>query len=324
MMQPMDSERRRVILLFLDGVGLGEDDPAINPLAGDAYPTLRALLDGRRLVAQTGRLSTADAELIPTDAALGVPGRPQSATGQATLLTGVNAAQHLGEHYGPRPDARLRALLDEHSIFLRLSQAGRSPYFCNAYPQRYFDAIRRGRRLLSAIPYAAVVAGQALLTYEDLCAGRALSADFTGEGWRSELGYPDAPIYSPREAGHALWRLSAPYDFVFFELWQTDLLGHAADRQGAIAFFQRFDAFLAGLLEVVDLARTLIIVTSDHGNVEDCSHGKHTANPALTLLLGAERQMHAASISSLADFAPIILRFLGVPEPETTRSPGKA
>ncbi|MCS6828223.1 MAG: alkaline phosphatase family protein [Caldilinea sp.] len=320
----MKLRRRRAILLFLDGVGLGADDPTINPLASDDYPTLRALLDGRRPVASTGRLSTADAELIPTDAVLGVPGRPQSATGQTSLLTGVNAAQRIGEHYGPRPDARVRALLDEHNIFMRLLQNGRSPYFCNAYPQRYFDAIQRRRRLLSAIPYAAVAAGQTLLTYEDLCAGRALSADLTGEGWRNELGYPEAPLLSPQEAGHALWKLGQPYDFVFLELWQTDLLGHAADRQGAIAFFQRFDAFLAGLLEAADLAHTLIIVTSDHGNVEDCSHGKHTVNPALTLLFGAERQMHAASIHSLVDFAPVILRFLGVPAPETTRSPTTA
>jgi len=51
--------------------------------------------------------------------------------------------------------------------------------------------------------------------------------------------------------------------------------------------------------------------------VEDCSHGKHTTNPALTLLLGAERQILAAAIQSLTDFVPVILRFLDVPEPET-------
>ena len=72
---------RRAILLFLDGVGLGPDDPAINPLAVNAYPVLRHLLDGRRPVAATGRLATSHADLIPTDAQLGVPGRPQSATG---------------------------------------------------------------------------------------------------------------------------------------------------------------------------------------------------------------------------------------------------
>ena len=313
--------RRRVILLFLDGVGLGDDDAAVNPLAADAYPTLAALLEGRRPVAATGRLSTAGAELIPTDATLGIAGRPQSATGQAAILTGINAAQRLGEHYGPRPDARVRAVLDEGGVFQRLQDAGRSAYFCNAYPQGYFDVIQRGKRLLSAVPYAATRTGQPLLTYADLCAGRALSADFTGEGWRSELGYADAPVYTPQAAGQVLWQLSQPHDFVFFEVWMTDVLGHARNRDEAVRFLTRFDGFLAGLLAVADLAQTLIIVTSDHGNVEDCRHGKHTTNPVLTLLLGADHRRYAAQISDLTDLVPVINAFLGVPAPARSPSP---
>ncbi len=297
-------------MLFLDGVGLGDDDPAINPLAVDAYPTLRALLDGHRPVAATGRLSTAEAELVPTDATLGVAGRPQSATGQAAIVTGINAAQRLGEHYGPRPDARVRAILDEGSIFRRLASEGYHPYFCNAYPQRYFDAVARGKRLLSAIPYAVTVGGLPLLTHEDLSAGRALSADFTNQAWRDELGHLDAPLYTLAEAGRALWQLSQPHDFVFFEHWQTDVIGHAADRDGAVALLHRFDGFLAGLLAATDLGRTLVIVNSDHGNIEDCSHGKHTTNPALTLLFGAGRRDAAARIADLTDFLPVILEFL--------------
>lgn len=302
--------RKRVIVLFLDGVGLGPDDPAINPLAVDAYPTLRRLLDDNRLVAATGRLSTAAAELVPTDANLGVPGRPQSATGQAAIVTGINAAQRLGEHYGPRPDARVRAVLDEGSIFRRLVNSGLSPYFCNAYPQRYFDAVSRGKRLLSAIPYAVTVGGQPLLTHDDLCAGRALAADFTNQAWRDELGYLDAPVYTPYEGGRVLWEICRPHDFVFFEHWQTDVIGHAADRDTAVALLHRFDGFLTGLLDVADLENTLVIVNSDHGNVEDCSHGKHTTNPALTLLFGAGRRKAAARIADLTDFVPAILDFL--------------
>src|SRR5690606_26610443 len=102
----------------------GDDDPAINPLARDEYPVLRRLLDGQRALRATGRLSTVGAELVPTDAQLDVPGRPQSATGQATILTGINAAARVGEHYGPRPDARVRAVVDEGNLFRRLDEAG--------------------------------------------------------------------------------------------------------------------------------------------------------------------------------------------------------
>ncbi len=302
---------KRVFFLFLDGVGLGPADPTINPLAVDAYPTLRHLLDGYPPVRATGRLSTAHAELIPTDAQLGIPGRPQSATGQAAILTGINAPQRLGEHYGPRPDARVRAILDEGSLFRRLNTSNLPAYFCNAYPERYFAAVQRGKRLLSAVPYAATVGGLRLLNHVDLQAGRALAADFTNQGWRDELGYADAPLYTPEAAGRKLWEIAQPYAFIFFEHWLTDVLGHGQKMASAVENFQRFDGFLAGLLGAANLAETLIIVSSDHGNVEDCSHGKHTENPVLTLLLGTQRQHFAQRIHTLTDFAPVIEEFLG-------------
>lgn len=306
---------KRVIFLFLDGVGLGADDPAVNPLAAGAYSTLHHLLDGQRPVAATGRLSTMHAELIPTDAQLGIPGRPQSATGQAAILTGINAPQRLGEHYGPRPDGRVRAILDEASIFQQLRANGRRGYFCNAYPQGYFDAVQRGKRLLSAVPYAATVGGQTLLDQADLYAGHALAADFTNAGWRDHLGHHDVPVYTPEAGGQVLWQLAQNYHFVFFEHWLTDLLGHRAQLDAAIANFQTFDRFLAGLLVAADLEQTLIIVSSDHGNVEDCTHGKHTENPALTLLVGAEHRAWGERVRALTDFAPLIKEFLNFSAP---------
>lgn len=301
---------KRVIFLFLDGVGMGADDPAINPLAAVIYPTLHELLAGRKAVAATGRLSTALAELVPTDANLGLPGRPQSATGQTAILTGINAPQRLGEHYGPRPDDRVRAILAEENLFHRLQRAGRRPFFCNGYPRGYFEVINRGKRLLSAVPFAATVSGLALPTAADIYAGRALAADFTNAGWRDHLGYSDVPVFSPEAAGAQLWRLAQPYHFVFFEHWQTDVLGHGGDLAAAIANFQQVDRFLTGLLAAANLAETLIIVSSDHGNVEDCSHGKHTENPVLTLLLGAHRHQAAVNLHSLTDFVPLIETFL--------------
>jgi hypothetical protein len=307
-----NSERfvRRVIFLFLDGVGLGANDPSLNPLVASEYPTLTALVEGKPLVSETGRLSTMQAELIPTDAHLGIAGRPQSATGQAAILTGINAPQRLGEHYGPRPDGRVRAVIDEGNLFRRVQEQGRRAFFCNAYPQGYFAAVARGKRLLSAIPYAATTAGQALLDAADLRAGRAIAADFTNRGWRERLGYTDVPVYTPEEGGVLVWHLAQPHDFLFFEHWYSDELGHHQDLEGAVANFAVFDAFLGGLLAAADLEETLMIVASDHGNVEDCSHGKHTENPALTLLLGAGRQAAAARIHALTDFAPVILDFL--------------
>jgi hypothetical protein len=304
--------RRRVIFLFLDGVGLGASDPAINPLAAGSYPVLDRLLGGQPPVLASGRVAGPGAHLIPADAQMGVAGRPQSATGQAALLTGLNAPQLIGEHFGPRPDDRVRAILDRAGIFRRLVNASKRPYFCNAYPQRYFDVIHSGRRRLSAVPHAVVAGGQRLLQHRDILAGRALSADFTNQAWRDELGYADAPVYAAAEAGALLWQMAQPYDFVFFEHWMTDVFGHDGALASAVAMLQRFDGFLGGLVAAADLDHTLIIVASDHGNVEDCSHGKHTTNPALTLLIGAQRRQYADRIYALTDFLPVVLHFLGV------------
>ena len=301
---------RRVIFLFLDGVGLGVHRPDINPLVAARLPTLHALLEGAPLVARDGPACAAHASLVPTDACMGVPGRPQSATGQAAILTGINVPARLGEHYGPRPDARVRALLDQAGLFARLAGRGWSACFCNAYPQAYFDAVARGKRLLSAVPYAAVQGGLRLLTAEDMRAGRALSANFTGEGWRREFGCHDTPVYTPVEAGRLLSSIAQGYHFVFFEHWLTDVLGHRQDMAGAVADLVRFDSFLAGVLDAADLNETLVIVASDHGNVEDCSTRKHTQNPALTLLVGADHRRLASHIRRLDDFTAAILAFI--------------
>ena len=313
---------RRVLFLFLDGVGLGRDDPETNPLAAATLPTLAALFDGRPLTASTGRFSHGDAHLIPTDAHLGVPGRPQSATGQTAILTGVNAPARLGEHYGPRPDQRVRDILDEAGIFARLRALGHATAFVNAYPQPYFDAVRRGKRLLSAVPYAARRGGLRLRTWREMRARQALPANFTGQGPesapRTQSGDSDAPLYTPQEAGARFWRLAQPARFAFFEHWQTDFLGHYRDLRAAIEDFERIDGFLAGLLNVMDWRETLLIVASDHGNVEDCSTRKHTENRALTILVGGHSGHYAQRIHRLDSFADLIAEFLA--ENRTDRS----
>ncbi len=194
--------------------------------------------------------------------------------------------------------------------FVDCRGAGLRPFFCNGYPAGYFAGINRGKRLLSAIPFSATVSGLALPTAADIYAKRALAADFTNEGWRDHLGYTDIPVFTPEAAGQQLWTIAQPYHFVFFEHWQTDVLGHGRELSAAIQNFQRFDGFLAGLLAAADLDETLIIMSSDHGNVEDCAHGKHTENAVPTLLFGAQRQSMAGRIRSLIDFAPLIETFL--------------
>jgi hypothetical protein len=308
----------RLLFLFLDGVGLGANDPAINPLAGAAMPNLRALLGGQPPVAGAAPFESQRATLLPLDACLGVPGTPQSATGQATLLMGRNVPAEIGYHYGPKPNPAVAAFLRSSNgahggnLFQRLQDAGKRSALLNAYPQSYFAAIESGRRLYSAIPLAVISAGLALKTADDLRAGQALSADFTGQGWRERLKLEDTPLLTPAEAGTRLADLAAGYDLAFFEYWLSDYAGHGQDMAAALNLLATLDEVLGGLLAAWDDEAGIILITSDHGNLEDLNVRGHTTHPVPAVVIGSPelRRRFTAGLCDLTDVTPGILRLL--------------
>jgi hypothetical protein len=302
----------RVLFLFLDGVGLGADDPQTNPLARAAMPNLLRLLGGQRLVQGVTPLEVERAAVVALDACMGVAGMPQSGSGQAALLTGLNVPALTGGHYGPWPSRAIVNLLANGNLFAAVRRAGKEAAFLNSYPPSYFTAIQSGRRLYSAIPQAAVSAGLALKTLADLTSGQALSADFTGQGWRDRLGLTDTPLLTPRAAGERMAALAAEKDFSFFEYWLSDYAGHGQDMAEACALLASVDEMLGGLAEVWEDEGGLILLTSDHGNLEDLSTRGHTTNPVPALLIGApqHRRGLAARLQTLADVAPAIMRLL--------------
>ena len=102
---------------------------------------------------------------------------------------------------GPKPNAAVRAEIDMGTIFSTITEAGDQAALITPYPQGYFDGLKSGKRLLSAVPYAATQAGLNLMTAADLQAGRAVSPGFTGQAWRDQLGYDDIPLLSPGPSG---------------------------------------------------------------------------------------------------------------------------
>jgi len=297
----------RVLFIFLDGIGLGENNPEINPLARAKMPNLNQLLNGRSLLKDSAPFVGERATLLGIDPSVGVAGLPQSATGQAMLVTGVNIPANLGFHYGPKPNPEVAAFLNNGTLFSRLAQAGKKTALLNAYPPRYFDGIDSGKRLYSSIPMAVTNAGVKLFTHEDLFAGRALSADFTGDGWRAMLGFPDAPTMSAHQAGRKLISLANDYDFSLFEYWASDYAGHKQQMNTAIELMETFDGVLGGVVEEMD-EEMLVLVTSDHGNMEDLSTRKHTAADVPALVIGnmSAREEFTRDMKDLTDVAPAI------------------
>ncbi len=294
----------RILVVFLDGVGLGDDDPEINPLAQAELPILRSLFDGRRPVRANGGFTTHRATLFPLDAQMGVPGLPQSGTGQTTILTGVNAPALIGQHYGPYPNQPLRDLLSNGNLFRELLVAGKPVAFANAYPDRFLSRLGRGTERLSANSRAAVLAGLKLRGPDELKAGRAISSLLTNKYWR-EWGY-DVPELTAAQAGVQLVRLTDDHALTYFEFWYTDVAGHRQDRELSLLILEQLDDFIGGIIEALDLSRSLLVILSDHGNFEDLSTPKHTLNPALSVLIGAGHQDLASRLRSLQDVTPAL------------------
>lgn len=281
----------RILVVFLDGVGIGEPDPEVNPFLRAELPVLSGALGGT--------LPTL-ADLAPfglvgrthlLDACLGVPGTPQSGTGQVALLTGKNAAEILGRHFGPWPPVRLRPLLEEENFLRRAVEMGGEVVFANAYPEGY-PGDRPARRV-AAPPIAARAAGILDRDHRALAEGRAVASEIVNDGWIEFLQHAEIPRVTPEEAGANLAKLAGGADLTFFAHYETDLAGHRGGMDGAIAALERVDRFLGGLLANLP-SDLLVLVSSDHGNLEDI-RGGHTRNPALGLALGP----HAATVPPL-------------------------
>ncbi|MBW4436085.1 MAG: hypothetical protein KME04_03055 [Pleurocapsa minor GSE-CHR-MK-17-07R] len=304
---------KHVLLIFLDGVGLAPDDPASNPFSTAETPTLNALANGHRWLSETGIQHSDRATFVPTDPRLGMPGRPQSASGQATILTGLNIPQTIGEHYGPRPNLAIRSILAEDNLFKRVVARGGTAVMLEAYPPPFHDAVNSGKRLLSSYQQAYAEAGYKLFGESDIFSGDALSVDWTGEAWRAHLGYEKSPVYTPIEAGRKMVELSRRATFAFFSHWWSDTVGHRGTLSEGKALLELFDGVMAGALEAWDDDEGLMIITSDHGNLEDLSHGKHTENDVATVVIGRDARAFASGIRTLADIAPRVERYLFEP-----------
>ncbi|HEV2439642.1 MAG TPA: metalloenzyme [bacterium] len=297
----------RILFIFVDGLGLGDDDPAVNPVVRAATPVLRELAGGPLAGAVSRR--TASAVLVPLDACLGMPGLPQSATGQTALLTGQNAAAHIGRHLTAYPTPSLAALLASHGMMGALRRQGVSVAFANAYTPAYFEAVAARRLRYGAVTLHALQAGVRLRTVGDLAAGRAVYQDLTNAR-AVDLGAA-VPVITPEEAGRNLAGIARAHAFTIFEFFQTDLAGHGRV-DGAVEIIERLDRFVGAAVAHVDLDTTLVVLTSDHGNIEDERTRGHTTNPVPALLVGAGRDVAAGRLHTITDVAPACLALLAL------------
>ncbi len=281
----------RILFLFVDGLGW-RDPAADNPVNAQNCPTLFRLLG---------------TQAVSLDACLGVPGLPQSATGQAALFSGTNVPQALGRHVAGFPGPQIREILEHDNLFLALKRCGVACKFANGYFGVAVEEIAR-RRFRSVTTVMALTVPETISTQADLCAGRAVSEDLTRMGIRTR-GFQGPSILPEEAAGH-LAHLSSMHGLVLFEFFQTDRIGHSLDLARAAAVLKSYDQFLVRLLCLLQGSRTLLVLTSDHGNIEDMGTHSHTLHPVPLVACGPGEEAFRSGLRDLTDVMPRILEFL--------------
>jgi hypothetical protein len=282
------------LLLFIDGIGIGNEDSSRNPFT---VPRIRHL-------APLGGQAPSDGTAFrPLDATLGVPGLPQSATGQTTLFTGVNAARTIGRHHPGLPGPTLQAILRAESLFSKLVARGRTPAFANAFTARYLDS-KRPR--FGATTHMVMASGVRLRTLEeDDARDLALTHEYTG-AWMSRRGMPSRSR-TAEEAAAVLSGLLDEHDLVLYEYFLTDLAGHRGTRDERFHQALHVEALVGAVLAAADLTRHRVVLVSDHGNLEESDHDRHTTNPAPLLAWGYRADELVARVDAMEKLTPALV-----------------
>lgn len=278
----------KILFLFIDGVGIRER-ATDNPVNPEVCPILCGLIQkhSRQI-----------------DACLDVEGLPQSATGQATMFTGVNCAKAMGKHCEGFPGPNLRKIIEENNLFLQLQKRDKRITFADAYLIDNADDLA-ARRFKSVTTVMALTVPQTVKTIDDLVANRAIMQDITRDTIQDR--YPDVPTITPQRAAQHLATLAAESDFTLFEFFQTDVSGHSMDYSRACAVLRTYDRFLEQLVQLVEVAGITLVMTADHGNIENISERGHTRNPVPFIVAGPREAAIRERVNSLVDVTPAIL-----------------
>lgn len=307
-----DSLPLHILFIFIDGVGLGPEHPDNNPFYQLDLPAFDELGNNQQWLASIKPYANQSHTIRSLDANLGIEGLPQSGTGQASLFTGINCARLAGRHYGPYPHSKTRRAISEKNIFQQvkhLNLAHAEPAaFANAYPDVFFkQAEARNRWTVTTL--SCIEADIPVRKLSHVREGRAITAELTGQAWINRLGL-SIPLIDEKTAADNLAQISRHHPFTLFEYYLTDKAGHSQKIEKAAQILTSLDVLFGQLLRVLDFSRTLLLITSDHGNLEDLSTKSHTRNPVPLIAYGAGAH-HFYQTHSLIDVTPAIINALG-------------
>jgi len=284
----------KIILLFIDGVGIGSLDPAINPCSSSKTGIFRI----NQSLPNFGSKYAIDAQM-------GVPGLPQSATGHTTLYTGINAPKLLGKHLTGFPNKELRGILKNYSVFVQLQNKGFTCKFMNAFRPVFFTTPEIFANLhMSATTEMNRYAGYEFSGFKDIKNENALYHDYSNKE-NIEKGF-DLPLFTADKAAEIFVQEIDKFDLILFEYFLTDFAGHAQNLNRSIDEINKVENLILAILHKMDLETTVLVVVSDHGNIEDVRTKSHTYNPAFLGIWDQELSNEPHDFRSLKDLFPYI------------------
>lgn len=294
-----------IVFLFVDGVGLGRGDEN-NPFSQYSYSAFEKMSDGQPFTKKALPVKKEEHFFAPVDANLGIEGFPQSGTGQTALFSGENAAKEIGKHFGPWPHTGVKHLLEKESVFNKTLGLGKTPHFINAYPEIFFKNAARINRW-TGTTLMTKSAGIKLNGPEQVKKGEAVTAGITQKAWRDRLEI-DVPAISPQKAARQVLKQSQKFDLLLHEYYLTDKAGHSRNHKIATRHLSVYNEFLGTIINE-KRGNTTIVLSSDHGNIEDLSTKSHTRNkvPLFAYGPGAAEFFTAHSI---LDVTPGIIHLL--------------
>ncbi len=303
-----------LLYIFLDGIGFGKNDPSINPFARYAKGFFLPLAE--RSLPSKHPLNKAIYHL--TDAQMGINGLPQSATGQTALWTGINAPSILGRHVSGYPSYTLKKIISKFSVIKILEENHKRGSFLNCYSPPFFENLNKNKRHLSASTLVQMASNVPLKTFEDLANKRGIFMDIT-HFFLKQFAKDFLPSNhelmqerNPYEMGRLAVQLARENDLTLYEYFLTDKIGHSMDWNLAERIILDVEAFIDGILSEMDETKEQLIISSDHGNLEDLSTDVHTFNLVPTVLYGKYSKDLEKQIHSLCDIVPAIYKILGI------------
>ena len=114
---------------------------------------------------------------------------------------------------------------------------------------------------------------------------------------------------------------SGQFDTIICNFANCDQVGHTGDFDASVKAVEAVDGCLSQILDAVTVAGGELLITADHGNVEEMfdessnqPHTQHTTLP-VPLVYAGPRQINLNEGGSLADIAPTMLALMALPQP---------